>query len=152
MTVPLTLLPINGTLNQAVQIAVTGLPAGATATFAPSTFVLGGTSTTVSLTIQLPATLSSTKQPGLPQPLYAVLLLPCLLPLWSSRRHSLCLLMLVSGIALGLAGCGSGFKPGVTAADLSGTRTYTAVVTATTTGVLGTPLAHSASVGLVVSR
>ena len=153
MTVPLTLLPVNGTLNQAVQITVTGLPTGATATFSPSTFILGGTSTAVGLTIQMPGTLAFTGRLGF---LPVLALMAPLLPLFGAgsctRRTLLCALCLLC-VVLGFNGCGSGFKAGVTQADLTATtKTYTAVVTATTTGVLGSPLTHSTSVGLVVTR
>ncbi len=152
MTVPLTLLPINGTLNQPVQIAVSGLPSGAKAAFNPSTFVLGGTGTTVSLLIQLPTTLADAGRHRLPTLPYAALLLP-LLCLRRQRRLHLLFAVCLTAAALSLDGCGSGFKPGVTQADLtSTTKSYTAVVTATTTGVLGSPLAHSTPVGLVISK
>lgn len=152
MTVPLTLLPINGTLNQPVQIAVTGLPTGAKAAFNPSTFVLGGTSTNVNLAIQMPATLASTGRRGLPWLACAALLLP-LVNLRQRRCAGLLCALCLSAATLGLNGCGSGFRPGATQADLtSNSKTYTAVITATTTGVLGSPLAHSTSVGLVVSK
>ena len=53
--VPMTMVPINGTLNHVVQFAASGLPTGATATFAPATLTLGGDSVNVTMTIQLPA-------------------------------------------------------------------------------------------------
>ena len=152
MTVPLTVLPVNGTLNRAVQIAVTGLPSGATATFNPSTFVLGGNSTAVILTVQMPATLASSGRPGFPALAFVSFLLPLMCVRGRSRTPLLCGLC-ISAAAIGLNGCGSGFKPGVTQADLtSNAKSYTAVITASTTGVLGSPLAHSTSVGLVIAK
>ncbi|MGI4980506.1 MAG: Ig-like domain repeat protein [Janthinobacterium lividum] len=150
VTIPMTLLPINGTLNRPVQFVVTGLPTGATATFAPATLTLGGDTAAVTLTVQLPSTLSRT---DVPSPAFKLLACTFLFAGLLHRRRA------VTGI-LGLAlcgictvGCGSGFRAGNTAANLPGTtHNYTAVVTATTTGVLGTPLAHSTSIGLVLTQ
>lgn len=151
VTVPLTLLPINGTLNRPVQFAVSGLPAGATATFAPATLTLGGSTTTVTLTVQLPATLSRTEVPS-----PGLTLLACTLifsGLLHRRRRAFTGLLGLALFSVCTIGCGSGFRAGSTAANLPGaTHNYTAVVTATTAGVLGTPLAHTTSIGLVLTQ
>ncbi len=150
ITVPMTLLPVNGTLNHVIQLAVTGLPAGATATFLPATLTLGGDSVPLTLTVKLPTTTGriGPSLSGRNLPLCAVLVGTLLL---YRRRSAAALLCLGLCVPLLLSGCGSGFKAGVTQNDLTGTHSYTTVVTATTTGVLGSSLAHSASVGLVVT-
>ncbi len=148
--VPLTVIPMSGTLNHVVQFAVAGLPVGATATFLPASLTLGGDSVPLTLTVQLPATVGHVHLPFSRRqfPLCAVLVGALLL---YRRRSAAALLCAGLCVPLLLSGCGSGFKAGVTQDDLSGTHNYTAVVTATTTGVLGSPLAHSSSIGLVVT-
>ncbi len=151
VAIPMTLLPVNGTLNRPVQFAVTGLPAGAMATFAPATLTLGGTTAAVTLTVQMPTTLSRNDPAQYFEKLLASSLV--LAGLLYRRRRSLAGLLALGVISICITGCGSGFRAGTTAANLPGTsHTYTGVVTATTTGVLGAPLAHSTSIGLVITQ
>lgn len=150
VAIPMSLLPINGTLNRPVQFVVSGLPAGATATFAPATLTLGGDTAAVTLTLQMPPTLSRNHAvPGRYKVLAFLLGILGILP----RRRASAALLAMSMFSICLSGCGSGFRAGTTAANLPGTtHNYTAVVTATTIGVLGTPLAHSTPIGLVITQ
>ena len=151
ITVPITLVPVNGTLNHVVQFSATGLPTGATATFSPATLTLGGDAVTVTMTIQLPVSVAHTQREDKPIVPAACAVLVCVLLL--GRRRVIPLLA-VGLCVLTIAGCGTGFRAGVTEATLTGASAQTSlvVVTATTTGVLGASLSHSASLGLVVSQ
>jgi hypothetical protein len=143
---------MNGTLEHPLQMTVSGLPAGATATFTPPALVIGSSPVPVTLTIELP--IKSAQTQGTARiPAFAV---ACVALVGALRRRSgavwLCLLLLA---AMHLSGCGGGFKS--LSGSNSGTTTvtaatYTAVVTATTTGVTGDPLVHSQSFTLVVTQ
>ena len=154
IVVPMTLVPINGTLDHVVQFAATGVPAGATVVFTPALLTLGGDAVTLTMTIQLAAGVARNGAPAGPYvPLACVLLMGFVL---CRRRRipALCIAVLSAGMALGLGGCGSGYRAGVTQDTLTGAAAQTsiAVVTATTTGILGAALSHSSSVALVISK
>jgi hypothetical protein len=118
-TYTLIISPVGGTTFPAgVNFAVSGLPAGATATFTPPTLAAGSGSTNVSLSVQLPqqtATLSPSR--GLGRGLAPVALGMLLLPFAGKMRRTskrlgrlacMLLLLLAGGAALtGLIGCGS---------------------------------------------
>jgi hypothetical protein len=147
ITVPLSFLPVDGTLNHTMQLAVTGLPSGAVATFTPSVFTLGADAAHVSLTISMPATIVAETSRGWTLSAAGLLLL-AFLPKRRLRRHGLLLMGLAALLSAG--GCGGGFRTTTTTTGTP-TRTYSAVVTASTTGVLGNPLTHSTAINLVVT-
>ena len=125
----------------AVSMSVSGLPTGATASFAPPQVVPGSTSATTVLSIQTPAVLVQRHSIITPFVLSA-LAIPLL---WISRRRSLpasaalCLLVLTLG-------CGSR-----TVADQTqATHTYTLTVTGTSTNLAGALVTHSTTVALNV--
>ena len=155
MALPLSVVPFNGTLNHTVQMTVSGLPAGATAVFTPATFTLAGDPVSVNLAITMPVTLAGRGSTGAP-PAIALGLFTMLLA--SSHRltrmaRTGALLGLLLSAVLCCGGCGGGFRATSTApGSTSKTFNYTAVVTATTTGVLGDALTHTATVGLVVTQ
>ncbi len=145
--VPLTLSPVSGTLNHAVNFAVSGLPSGASGSFFPSTLTLAGDPLAVNLSIQMPATLSYDSRPM--WPLLAVAFLAGAVR--RKRGASLLCLTLICGFCG--SGCGGGFRGGsTTGGSSSKTFNYNAVVTATTTGVLGDTLTHTTTIGLVVTQ
>jgi hypothetical protein len=145
--------PLYGQYPGTVTFSVSGLPAGATATFSPSSVAANGGTQAITLTIQTAATTAMTSpwQPGRAWPLttLAILLIPfsCARNL---RRHgrklgqkaAFLLLLLVSilGISALTTGCGghTGF------AGQTG-HTYDLTVTATS----GT-VSHSATVTLTI--
>jgi hypothetical protein len=140
-----------------VTLTASGLPAGATATFAPVTITPGNTGTTFSLSVQAPSSKTANEMPRSPrEPLLAVSSALFLLPLIGSRRLRArfgrmprtlfsALLLLLSGAALmGLTGCGTG---GFFAQN---PQDYNITVTATATSAVGTTLQHTATVTLVV--
>lgn len=136
ITIPVSVLPLNGTLNHAANIAISGLPTGATATFLPSTFNLAGDPVSITLIIKVPATLaSSPTNRGLW--IVATLLL-AVLPFKRKRAPALLLMMM----SLSLQGCG-GFRTTSTPTGSSTTHRYTCTITVTTTGVLTDTLTHS---------
>ena len=149
ISVPIVVTPRNGTLDRVMQFSVSGLPAGAAPAFSPPTVTLGGNSAVVTLTAQMPATLARVR-PSVPLTLPVLCSTFGLLFFLRGRKPGERLGVAAASL-LALSGCGSGFRAGNTAADTPGPRTYPAVVTATTTGVLGNTLAHSASFSLVVS-
>ncbi|WP_232296351.1 choice-of-anchor D domain-containing protein [Terriglobus sp. TAA 43] len=138
------------TFPNAVNLSVSGIPTGATATFSPTTLPAGSGLTSVTLTIQTSKTQTARNESSFPMsPIAPVALGLLLLPIVgtkSARRRLqngqrlLAMLALVSlslGAAMGLSGCagnGSGSSGQTTP------KTYTMVVTATdaTTGAQGT--------------
>ncbi|MEZ2345927.1 Ig-like domain repeat protein [Terriglobus sp. RCC_193] len=142
VTVPITLLPLNGTLNHATTLTISNLPSGATATFTPSTFTLGGDPVAVSLLIKIPATLAWQSDPGV---LFTALLLCGIFPLKLKR---LPVFLLIFG-TLTLQGCG-GFRTSTGPSD--NTHRYNCTITATTTGVVGDTLTHSVPVELDLTQ
>jgi hypothetical protein len=118
-TYPLVFSPVGGTtFPAAVSFAVSGLPAGATATFTPPTLAAGSGTTNVSLSVQLPqqtATRSRSREPG--RGFAPVALGMLLLPFAGKMRRTskrlgrlVCLLLLLltgAAAVTGLTGCGS---------------------------------------------
>jgi len=136
ITIPVSVLPLNGTLNHTASIAISGLPTGATATFLPSTFNLAGDPVAITLIIKVPTTLaSSPKNQG--QWITAVLLL-AVIPFKRKRAPVLLLVMAL----LSLQGCG-GFRTTSVSTGSSTTHRYTCSLTVTTTGILNDTLTHS---------
>ena len=147
-----TVSPLNATtFPAAVTLSVSGLPAGAIATFSPATLLAGSGTTTVTLTIQIPQTgaaLQPTHDPGRRLAPFALALL--LLPFAGQLRRAgrrlkravSLLLLLGAGlvVAAGLSGCGS-------ASGFFGQQQTT--YTVTVTGTSGT-LSHSTTVTLTV--
>jgi trimeric autotransporter adhesin len=138
----LMLTPATGiTLTDPITLAATGLPAGATATFAPATpIMLGSAAATVTLSIQTAASQTARNEQPIPgNPLGPVALGFLLLPLLGIKaarrrlRQSLLLMLFVVGLSLGtvlgISGCGGGS----TATPPPPAQTYTVVVTATDT-------------------
>jgi hypothetical protein len=145
VTVPITLLPLNGTLNHPTTLTISGLPNGATATFTPSTFTLGGDPVAVSLLIKIPATLAH--QQSTPTVLLTALLLFGIFPL---RRKRLPFFLLVL-CTFSLQGCG-GFRTTSNTSPTDNTHRYNCTITATTTGVVGDTLTHSVPVELDLTQ
>jgi len=133
----------NGTFANPVTLSASGLPPGATATFAPSSITPGSSSAISQLTIQTAATaavLSPERSPHGPDRgsglRLAVLLTPLFGFFFAVRRvrkswiSMLILLLTCAGAATTLTGCGGGFSlPG------SGVKTYTVTVTGTSGAV-----------------
>jgi sugar lactone lactonase YvrE len=136
VTIPISVLPLNGTLNHTASIAISGLPTGVTATFLPSTFNLAGDPVAITLIIKVPATLASS--PTNQSQWIAAALLLAVLPLKRKRAPAMLLVMLL----LSLQGCG-GFRTTSISTGSSTTHSYTCALTVTTTGVLADTLTHS---------
>jgi streptogramin lyase len=157
-TYPLVFTPVNGTIfPQTVNLTVSGLPSGATATLTPNTLPAGSGTTPVSLVVQLPnstARYTSPNQfPGRQLPLVVGLIL---LPFAGRLRRTahffakaswgrwLTLTILaLTGVATlaGVAGCGG--KP--TGYFGQAPATYTLTITGTSGA-----LSHSTTVTLTV--
>lgn len=134
--------PLNGSFTQAVTLAASGLPTGATVTFAPASVTPGSSAATSTMTIQTVALHAAlTRGPSIwPLPAGVVGAMMLLLPFPRKRKFltSLgCLLLLCAGTAL--TGCGGGFAFPQTA------QTFTVTVTGT-----GNSLQHSTSVQITV--
>jgi sugar lactone lactonase YvrE len=139
----LMLTPATGiTLTDPITLAATGLPAGATATFAPATpIMLGSAAATVTLSIQTAASQTARNEQPIPGnllgPVALGFLLVPLLGIKAARRRlrqSLLLMLLVVGLSLGtvlgISGCGGG---STATPPPPPAQTYTVVVTATDT-------------------
>jgi presenilin-like A22 family membrane protease len=119
----------NGTYSNPVTFSASGLPAGASAIFQPSSITPGSSSATSVLTIQAPKTSALSTQSASPWPIAApVLALVGFLFLpskWRRRWTSLALLLFTSlGILAALSGCGGGFA-------MSAPKTYSITVSGT---------------------
>jgi hypothetical protein len=128
-TYSITVTSQNGTFSNAVALSASGLPAGATSTFSPSSSTPGSTPATSTLSIKIPATSASLRHSSI-WPLAApALAFLCLVFVPGRRRPrwtSLALLLFASLGALGaFTGCGGGF--GIT----QPAQTYAITVTGT---------------------
>ncbi len=119
----ITVTPVGGTiLPSAITLAATGLPSGATYTFAPATIPSGSGATTTVLTIQTPALTASNNLPRgpaehSPAPMALGLLLLPLAAIKPARKRMqrmpriwalLLFAVLGLGAATGLSGCAGG--------------------------------------------
>lgn len=137
VTIPISVLPLNGTLNHSATIAISGLPIGATATFLPATFTLAGDPVAITLIVKVPATLASI--PAHNMEWIAAALLVAAIPIRRKHRNGL----LIAFVLLSIQGCG-GFRTTSTSTGGSNTtHRYNCTITATTTGVLNDTLTHS---------
>jgi hypothetical protein len=152
------LQPQGGVFNTPITFTVSGLPAGATAVFTPTSIASGAGASSVNLVISTPAQQVTNHPPISPfrgplAPLSAALFSFPLL--WNSRVHrrfgtmpralQTVLLLLTAGAAtIGLTGCGNGGY------FVQSQHSYTIAVTATATSSANTTLQHTTSVTLIV--
>jgi hypothetical protein len=131
------LAPLFVSYAGAVSFTVTGLPAGATATFTPSTVAIDGSAQTITLSVQTPKPIAQNRAPypspfNHSLPLLALILLPVLSSRNKRRKlgtRVLTLIVFSAGLAgaVVLTGCGSGSNGFL----LEQPSTYTLTVTAT---------------------
>ncbi len=144
-TYQVTVGEVNGDYSSAVALTATGLPVGATATFAPASVIPGGDGDGSVLTIQTASLIAQARGhrgwPWMP----GVTLAFCIPLLWWKRRDRmwrlgarlLCLLLSVGAVML--TGCGGGYYSEPPA------QTYTVTVTGTSGSTQ-----HSTTVTLTV--
>ena len=145
----LLLQPQNGTLNQQVTLRIDGLPTNATATSdAPTPLILASNAVTVTYALKTPATTAGLMRTAR---IIAVALLLC--PWLPRNRHARTIAVTLAACLplLLLSGCGGGYLgAGGTTSSQSVSHTYPITVTATTTGITGSALVHTATFALVV--
>jgi hypothetical protein len=148
--------PSGESLPQQINLSVTGLPSGATATFSPSTILPGSGAVNVTLTVSVSnsAAMRSPRNPfgseALPVAL-GLILLPIITDLRKSSRFGriTCLTLLAIGsiVLVGLGGCGGngsvGGKTGTPSTPQP--QNYTLTVTATSGS-----LSHTVTLNLTV--
>jgi len=133
----ITVTPQNGSFSNAITLAATGLPPGATASFSPSSITPGSSAATSTLTVQTASTTAATTPKSSPWPLAAPALAVIgifFLP-GKKRRHwiTLAVLAIASlGAFSALTACGGGF--GLVVPE-SGAGTYTLAITGTSGSV-----------------
>ncbi len=136
-TFAFTVSPVNGPLSSPIQLTVSGLPAGATASFTPTYLPPSSTATSFTLTIQTVKLASLDRR----SPFAFALMIPVALLLRNRRRIVMIALL---GLTLG---CGNR----VNTADVSAaTASYNMVVSGTATSSTGTTLQHTAGVVLTI--
>jgi hypothetical protein len=127
--------PSYGNYAGTVTFSVSGLPAGATATFSPATIAANGGAQTVTMTIQTATATTQNAKPTLPHRVASLVLALLLLPLLGTKKMRrqgrrinrwLCLLFLLCGLAASaaLSGCGGSYFS-------QAPKDYTITVTAT---------------------
>jgi hypothetical protein len=135
--VTLSVTPVNG-FDSAVSFACSGLPAGATCSFAPATVTPAGAAATTQLTISAGAQSSALQtgyRPFLPFTALAVTV--CFFG-WRKRRswhHWLLLVVACTGLGL-LSGCGGSSGGGGTSPTPPPTSTTSTVTVTATCGAL----------------
>lgn len=133
--------PMNGGVSSAVNLSVSGLPPGATATFSPAYLPALSATSALQLTVQTPSTA------GILNPsswsTWALTGLPLILFARRRKRYAPVVLSLLL-----ITGCGN--RVNGSAATSSAARTYNMTVTATGTSATGVPTVHSVSVTLSV--
>jgi hypothetical protein len=134
--------PQGGTFSGAVSLSVSGLPAGATASFSPPQVVPGAAAVTSTLTVQTKAV--TTVRSLWDVRVYALLLLPVVLVRRRMRRGVM-LIVVMSALLVNL-GCGERINQPPSAAASNSTLT----VTATGTNLAGALVTHSTTVVLLV--
>jgi hypothetical protein len=124
-TIALTVTPLSG-FSSAVDFACSGMPAGASCSFKPSTVTPTGSAMETALTITAPSQ-AAALLPGSTLPCAALALMVCSAG-WRRRRIAAWLVLLVACAALGLvSACGGGSSGGITGQQpLTGTGTVTA--------------------------
>jgi len=150
-TVMLMVTPENG-FDSPVSFACSGLPAGATCSFAPSTVTPSGAAATTELTISASAQ-SSALQPGSRPffPLTELALTVCLFACRKPRGRHRWLLLAVAYAGLGLvSGCGGGGGTSSTSTPTSPTTPASTTSTVTVTATSGT-LQGTATITLTVN-
>jgi hypothetical protein len=128
-TYSITVTPQNGSFNNAVTFAVSGLPTGATGTFQPTSVTPGSAPATSTLTIQTGTSRTAGVKAGWPLAAPALAALALLFVPEKRRRRwiTMAVLLLMSfGAVTAMTGCGGGF-----AIPKAPTQTYTVTVTAT---------------------
>lgn len=140
-TYNLTITPLNGSFTGAVSLAVSGLPFGATASFAPPQVVPGSSPAATTLSVQTLA--QPVAQNDAPHAaLYALLFLPLLF----LRRKPRNLLLALLPLAFLLTGCGDRVNQPPSAVA----GVYTLTVSATGTNLAGTLVVHNTTVTLSI--
>jgi sugar lactone lactonase YvrE len=127
--------PVNGTLSSPIQLTVSGLPSGATASFTPTYLPPSSTAAPFTLTIQTPKSASLDRR----SLLVFALLLPVVL---LARKRRLLLAVLVFAV-----GCGDRVN---TSAVSTASASYNIVVTGTATSTAGATLQHTATMILTI--
>jgi hypothetical protein len=128
-TYTITVTPQNGSFNNAVTFAVSGLPAGATGSFQPTSVTPGGAPASSTLTIQTGTQQTAAAKVGWPLAAPALAALGLFFMPGKRRRRwvTMAVLLLTSfGAVTAMTGCGGGF-----AIPKAPTQTYTVTVTAT---------------------
>jgi hypothetical protein len=138
------LLPAAGPISYPVTLSATGLPPGATATFAPNPVMVSESPSSFTMSIQVPASAALLHHRSFFGSTIALgLLLPFACRSFRRRALWLCFALFISMVGIGgITGCGTGGES---------QQTYTIGVIATApAGITGGPQQHFATVTLTV--
>jgi sugar lactone lactonase YvrE len=130
-----------------VDMSVSGLPKGCTATFAPSQVVPGTGSASVVLSIQTPAVTGRNRPHSMRDVVYCLFLLPILLCGKQRPEHRRYLVIPLGLIGMiGLAGCGNRSLSSAS----QGSHSYSLSVSGTGTSLTGSVLVHTTPITLII--
>ncbi|MGD0222147.1 MAG: choice-of-anchor D domain-containing protein [Terriglobia bacterium] len=159
-TYTLTVTPTNG-FNQAVTFACSGLPSGATCSFAPPNVTPNGSAGTTTLTVATATTSAQFLIPGsrlpqapFPTPWVWVAGLALVVP-WrrikSQRRLACCLPILLLVMLAGLVACGGGSGSATSSSNSStGTPTTSTITVTGTSGSGSSAISNTVSVSITI--
>jgi hypothetical protein len=131
----------NGSFSNAVTLAASGLPTGATALFSPAAITPGSSSASSTLTIQTASTTAMNRNATWPLAAGTLPLLGLLFTTRKLRQRWLALVVVLFaslGVMTALSGCGGGF--GLTASSTA--QTYIITVTGTSGAAQQTTTVH----------
>jgi len=139
------------TLSSPINLAASGLPNLANASFNPTYLPPGATPNTFTLTITTPKTAALHRSPAPPPPALALLLLPIAslaLRLRAQKTTRLLIFALLTTTLTLCSGCGDRIYNG--SQSTTSTKTYIITVTGTATAPTGATLTHAATVTLLL--
>jgi sugar lactone lactonase YvrE len=140
---PLAVSPVGGTFTGSVSFSVSGLPAGAVASFSPAIVVPGATGAAVTMSIQTIALAENAS----PQTIVWTFCTPIGFLFFLRRKHAgFITVTALSCFLFAVIGCGAR----TVSTETPASQAYKLTVTATSTNLAGAAISHSTPVSLII--